>query len=116
MIELFTQTLVNLTPHAIRVRGMDGAVSTTDCTIQPSGDIARVQVSQEIVGHVNGLPILKSVVGEVVGLPAASPNTVYIVSMVVRTSVPNRDDVFSPGTLLRDSAGQPVGCVGLVGN
>jgi hypothetical protein len=116
MLEVFNYSFVNLTPHEIRVRGMDGAVSTTDRRIPPSGNIARVSVDKQLSGHINCLPILESIVGSVVGLPEPVENTAYIVSMAVRTAVPNRKDVYSPGTLLRDSNGNPVGCIGLDSN
>ena len=40
----------------------------------------------------------------------------YLVSLAVRLAVPDRRDVFSPGELIRDGNGQPVGCIGLAGN
>lgn len=39
--------------------------------------------------------------------------TVYVVSALVRLALPYRRDLASPGPLVRDADGQPVGCRGL---
>ena len=107
---------VNLTPHAIRVRGVDGAASSTDTTIAPSGEVARVSVKTEKTGNVEGLPVMVQTTGAVEGLPLMVGGAVFIVSAMVRLAMPDRTDVCSPGVLIRDDSGQPVGCVGLIFN
>lgn len=96
---------VNLTPHPINI--VDGP------TIPPSGEAARVTVTREQVDAIDGIPIYSSTYGEVEGLPAPAAGVRYIVSGLVRSAVPNRADVYSPGELVRDDAGRVVGCRGL---
>lgn len=106
--------IVNLTPHAIAVYSADGA--TLLLSVQPSGNVARVTVSRAETARIGEIPVFASVVGAVTGLPEKADNTVYIVSALVRLAVTTRLDVFSPGELIRDANGQPIGCRGLDGN
>jgi len=119
----------NLTPHAIRVFAADG--TTELVTVPPSGTVARASVSYEESGVVPiegdaeallsrdplaGIPVYVSVMGDVEGLPEPEAGTVYIVSTLVRQALPRRTDLLSPGELIRNEAGQPIGCRGLVAN
>lgn len=101
--------IVNLTPHEITAAGQ---------AIPASGQIARVSVTRQPAGKINGIPIFAPVFGDIDGLPPSQPETVYVVSAMVRThpQCANRDDVFSPGALIRDAAGSIIGCDGLDGN
>ena len=132
---------VNLTPHAIVVINGEGIATT----FGPSGKVARVTTVTQIAEFSDSraaVPIYKQKAGEVEGLPekeacccfcgalafsaydsicsdhpAEQPEpTGYIVSAMVRLAMTTRNDVFSPGELLRDDKGQPVGCKGLVAN
>lgn len=102
---------VNLTPHLIRVIDPDGGPTVE---IPPSGMVARVATTTTRVGRVNGLVIYTSVTGEVTGLPTGEGR--FVVSLAVRAARPMDTRLFSPGELRRGPDGQPVGCVGLVGN
>lgn len=104
--------LVNLTPHTINIISSDGSV----VNIPPSGDVARVSTVSRLVGTIEGVELYAQETGEVTGLPAPSRDTIYIVSALVRLAHPERHDLASPGELVRNSAGQPVGCRGLVVN
>lgn len=104
----------NLTPHALRIeRVRDGEFFTPDP--DPAGP-ARVDQSV-VLDHATdcGMPVYRRVMGEVTGLPDPEPNVSLIVSALVAThpSVAGRADVFSPGELIRDAAGKPIGCRGL---
>jgi hypothetical protein len=97
--------LVNLTPHAITIRAQDG----TETTIPPSGTVARVSTTDEVVGTcpITGAPIVRRVFGEVTGLPAEG--TPCIVSALVLSAVPGRAGVYAPDTgptAIRNDAGQ----------
>jgi len=105
--------ILNLTPHAVRILSPDGTEITT---LPPSGEIARVSVTRVSGSPIAGLPVFHSSFGAVVGLPPAVEGTALVVSAMVRSACPARRDVFSPGELRRDAAGQPTGCVGLEGN
>lgn len=102
----------NLTPHEIRILSSTGEEILR---LPPSGAIARVGQTREIVGTLEGVPIHRSAYGAVLGVPEAVDGVALIVSAMVRLALPGRRDLFSPGELVRDSAGQPVGCRGLEG-
>lgn len=101
--------LVNLTPHALHVKGVSGEITT----IEPCGLVARVATSQLKVGEINGIAIYETQFGEVVELPKPQENTFYIVSKITQTAAKGRTDLLSPGNLLRDEDGVIVGCEGL---
>lgn len=101
----------NLTPHRITVLGLTGESPVVE--LPPSGSVARVSVTREIVGEVAGLPITRSQFGAVIGLPAPAEGVALVVSALVRLACAGRADVYSPGELVRDASGQPIGCRGL---
>ncbi len=105
--------VVNLTPHAITV-----VVSAEETVVYPpSGQVARVSVTNERVATLNGnIPLFRAVYGEVVGLPPAETGVVYLVSAMLRGAVPARLDLVSPADLLRDDKGQPLGTNGFATN
>lgn len=103
----------NLTPHNINVVDSEG---NEVVSIPPSGEVARLAVDSVQVDTINGVDIYRSEFGEVEGLPEPKEGAMYIVSALVRTGFPNRSDLLSPGTLVRDEEGKPVGCQGLVTN
>ena len=83
--------LINLTPHDIHVME-NGEIQTYPA----SGQQARVSVTQEKLTEINGVPVYRPVYGEVTGLPEPQNDTMYIVSMLVRSAAPNRTDLISP--------------------
>ena len=106
--------IINLTPHAVRILGADGKAELA--TIAPSGVVARVAVSRQSIAPVDGIPVSVCAYGAVENLPAEEVGTILVVSGMVRAAATGRRDVFSPGELVRDAAGQPVGCRGLEAN
>ena len=104
------ENLINLTPHVLNIVTETGAI----VSVEPSGTIARCAVTSTPVRILpNGVTCYKTVYGEVTGLPAEQEGTIYVVSGLVRGAVPDRLDVASPGELIRNEEGQPVGCNGL---
>lgn len=99
--------LVNLTPHVLNIHTPSGVV-----VVPPSGTIARCQAITSPMGEVDGVPVVSTGFGPVVGLPGPVPGTTYVVSGLV-ASAARREDVLSPGELVRNEAGQPIGCRGL---
>ena len=97
----------NLTPHDINVVCGNGEV----ITYPKSGAVARCSSTTTKTGDINGIPCFSTQFGEVVGLPEQIEGTYLIVSLLVKSAC-NRADLLSPGELVRDSAGQPVGCKG----
>lgn len=103
----------NLTPHAITIRATDG----TEITIPPSGIVARVSTTEEVVGTcaITGAPIVRRKFGEVQGLP--EEGAPCIVSSLVLAAVPGRSGVYAPDTgptAVRDGNGQVIAVTRLV--
>jgi len=102
--------LVNLTPHMLNIVTIWGRI----LNIEPSGTVARVSVQEKDLNlEIGQIPIFEASYGEVEGLPDPVDGTYYIVSSMVQSMVKDRKDVFSPGDLIRDDDGKPVGCRGL---
>lgn len=96
----------NLTPHSIVVILSDDI----RYVITPSDSVARCSSSTEVIGEVNGVPLTRTIYGEVVGLPQQKENTIYIVSTLVAQACPDRDDLFIPNEIVRDTNGKVIGC------
>ena len=103
-------SFVNLTPHAICVMGEGGEAILT---IPPSGTVARVSSSTEVVARLGGIDVVKAAYGPVENLPEPSEGTIYIVSMLVGQIAAGRDDVVgpdtSPASVVRDPEGKIAG-------
>jgi len=96
--------LINLTPHALTLRDVQGA----DHIVPPSGIIARVTTvagEAETVAEVPVPVFGRDSFGKVSGLPEAANDTILIVSMVVASALNcTRSDVVRPGTGPQDGA------------
>lgn len=118
--------LINLTPHAVAIYSADGKQHLV--TVPPSGQVARVSVVREPCGYLNGVPlpepdedgnataavpVSSPSYGQPEGVPPAESGVAYVVSLMVRQALSHRSDLLSPGDLVRNEAGQPVGCRGL---
>ena len=103
--------IVNLTPHAVVFVHESGEKEI----FEPSGDVARVE--QFLFSLPDSKYNLKSCVpGCVVGLPRKDINTVFIVSAMVREAEPERDDLWSPTSFVRDEEGNIIGCEAFITN
>lgn len=107
-----SMNLVNLTPHKITILTQGATVE-----VPPSGQVARIASTKAPV-EVEGCPVPLSTVrwGAPEGVPEEQPGTLLIVSALVREALPHRQDLASPGDLVRDESGQPTGCKGLIVN
>lgn len=103
-------TFVNLTPHQIDVFTGDNLPGVS---ILPSGQVARVAQTLSIAEPIDGLPTFRRTFGAVTGVPDPVEGVVLIVSALVAAACP-RADIVSPGELVRNEAGQPIGCRGLI--
>ena len=112
-----TTTIINLTPHAVNVIGNDNSVAIT---IPASGNVARCSQTIDIIGNITldsvDIPISSSSYGEVVDLPAPQVGVYYIVSRLVMSACPARQDLLVPNDLVRDEAGRVIGCRSLANN
>lgn len=103
------KVFVNLTPHPLIILDRDGK----SVSIPATGDVARVSSTDTVVGHINGITIHKVVFGDVVGVPDPRPDTVFLVSRMVKDRISDRDDVMVPGLAVRDSDGRVIGSNGI---
>ena len=112
-----TTTIVNLTPHAVNVIRDDNSVAIT---IPASGNVARCSQTIDIVGSITtgsvSIPVSSSSYGEVIDLPDPKPGYYYIVSRLVMSACPARQDLLCPNDLVRNDAGQVIGCRSLANN
>ncbi len=104
--------LINLTPHALNILTVSGEI-----VLPPSGGIARLTVSRDprpaiLTDSGEEIPVCSPTMGTISGLPDPEPGTALVVSALVADAA-KRPDVFSPGELVRDADGKPVGCRGL---
>ena len=78
-------------------------------TFPPSGQIARVELEDEYMFDIEGVPLYKGVVKEVTGIPNKREGVMYIVSLIVVQCV-KRDDLIAPDThrAIRDDRGRIV--------
>ena len=119
---------VNMTPHQLNVCRFtgNGDNPAETLTLTPSGQSLRVAQTFEPVGFLSGVTLVqarygaletidnatKAVIG---GLPPVVEGTTYVVSGQALEAVKGlgRSDFAAPGELVRNDAGQPVGCNGL---
>jgi hypothetical protein len=101
--------IVNLTPHALTIEAADG---TWHHAI-PSDGVARVSETRADAGTVGPFAVTTVRYGDVTGLPPETDGVACVVSAMVKAALPSRQDLYSPGSLVRDASGQPVGCKGL---
>lgn len=105
--------IINLTPHAVNVVDHDGNPLVD---FPASGTVARVSVSTTEAAPlvVNGIsiPTCTRTNGAIVGLPDPAPDTMYIVSSVVRAACPDRTDLLVPDNFVRRPDGTIIGCQG----
>lgn len=108
----FKMEIVNCTPHSLNVKAADGSFKKID----PSGICPRVTVKTVLRDTVNGIEIFDTEMGDVTGLPKIEADTIYVVSLAVKSALSDKypkGTFVSPGTLIRGEDGQPIGCNGL---
>ena len=100
----------NFTPHALNI------ITGTDTLTIHSEGMARAASTEQNCDPVKidgvTIPTQKVVFGEVEGLPEPEEGVIVVVSMLAAQRSP-REDVFSPGSLVRDEKGVIIGCNGL---
>lgn len=108
-------TIVNLTPHEIKVLvSGDPNEGTAEFEIFPKPETpARCPTTSTYVGTIGRVPIYQETLGPVENLPAPGQGTRYIVSRPVKAECGDRADLLVPFGHIRDSSGRVVGCKGL---
>ncbi len=103
--------IINMTPHKLNIYNDLGTKEVM--TLEPCGIVPRCKQENVIVANYGGVPIYDMQFGEVIDLPEKKPTIYLVVSRLVKTAIPERDDLLCPGALLRNDKGQPIGCIGL---
>lgn len=97
----------NLTPHPIHVVDAQGNVLKT---FQSDG-LVRLKASTVHAGFtVDGVPVTQTEFGAPEGLPQAEEGTFFIVSQLVKSALPARNDLLVPADVVRDANGAIIGC------
>lgn len=103
-------SIKNLTPHPIHLIGEDGQIVRTF----GSDGLVRLKADTVDAGFtVDDCKITRTVFGEPVGLPEYRLGQFYIVSQLVKSALPNREDLLVPAEVVRDTNGNIIGCKSL---
>ncbi len=109
--------LINLTPHAVRIRLQEDATPTaldSDIVIQASGNRAMISQSYHDMPLLNGsIPQAETDFGEITDLPEPEDGVIYVVSMPLAqyaAALGRYEDIRFPDTgrsAIRTVEGQP---------
>ena len=104
--------IVNCTPHVLNIIVGDKVID-----LAPSGVIPRVSVKSELSESIlisgTEVPVYQDIYGELNDLPEQQVGVYLVVSRLVAAAAKGRPDLLVPGALIRNEAGQPIGCKGL---
>ena len=102
----------NLTPHPLKIQRLDGSFLELP---KPEGNfpLPRVAMTHKELPSVEGIAVSQTSFGEVENLPTQEDGVILIVSRMVLEAAGSREDLFSPGELLRDGEGVIIGAKGL---
>jgi hypothetical protein len=100
-----------MTPHAITVCDGDGKT----VKVYPKGEnLIRLSVKTVPADFLpDGTPTTVTEFGQPEGLPEYQRGTFYIVSQLVKNALPLRTDLLVPAEVVRDEAGNIIGCKSL---
>jgi len=104
--------LINATPRNINICDKNG---TCIRTIEKTNICVRCPEQIEIVGMVDGIELITKKFVGIDGLPSETHGVAYIASLPVAQAgkVLGRKDLYIPGAIVRNDAGQIVGCMNL---
>lgn len=100
--------VVNATPHDINEVISGKTYRPNKIQIRVEDDFTEVGVIDQEV------PLFNRVLGEVTGLPKYKYGIYYIVSIMVRDAIPEREDLITVGEIVRGNDGRIIGCKGFV--
>ncbi len=113
MTDVYNHHLVNLTPHPVVVRALDGCL----VEVPASGRVARVEYESRPLFQLRiggrAVAVDRRRAQFVVELPVKQENTFFVVSRLVADHT-QRADLLVPGPVERDSLGRPMFCRGLL--
>ena len=104
--------IVNCTPHVINVVVGDKVIDLAPSGINPRVSV-KSELSESILISGTEVPVYQDTYGELNDLPEQQEGTFLVVSRLVAAAAKGRNDLLVPGALIRNEAGQPIGCKGL---
>ena len=103
--------IINMTPHPIIILDEE---NVTIARFESKGQIRLKQKHfpwGNLLVHFKGkVPITISSFGKPEGLPERGFQTYYIVSQLIKSALPNRNDLLVPAEVVRDKDGNIIGC------
>jgi hypothetical protein len=102
--------IINKTPHDINIVNEKNEFIKT---IPKSDSQIRLAVKTQQTEEIEGIKTSVLVFGEPEGLPEYKNGVFYIVSQLVKTALPKREDLLVPAEVVRDEKGQIIGCKSL---
>ena len=100
--------IINATPHAVNLLDENNQEVKT----WPKGELS-IRLKVETVSAEplpDGTPTTRTQYGEPEGLPDYEEGIYYIVSQLVKSALPNRNDLLVPAEVQRDTDGNIIGC------
>ena len=97
----------NLTPHPIIVLVGENKIE------RPSHGMARLKATTVREGEIEGIPISKTIFGTPEGLPEPEGGVYLVVSQLIKAALPQRTDLLVPAEVVRNEAGNIIGCQSL---
>ena len=104
------ELLVNLTPHDVTILNDKNEPITT---FKSQGVVRLKTTSRQVATiEIEGyqVPVNQTVFGDVQGLPQETKGFKYIVSQLVKSALPDRNDLLVPDGIIRDDKGVIIGC------
>jgi hypothetical protein len=102
----FPRRIRNMTPHPVHIVDEENKIIRT---FEPDG-LIRLKTEITSAGSFGGVPLVTIEFGEPEGLPERSFGTLIIVSHLVQSALPDRNDLVVPEELQFDDDGQIIGC------
>ncbi len=100
----------NKAPHDVVILSEDGREVKR---FKAGKGAVRLGAEVKKVGNIGRVPITKTTFKEAQGLPAYKEGIYYIVSQLVKSSLPLRKDLLVPAQILRDEKKRIIGCMSL---
>ncbi len=102
--------IYNKTPHDIVIITEDRKEIKR---LKAEKGAVRLGAEVKKVGNIGKVPITKTIFKEAQGLPSYKEGVYYVVSQLVKSSLPQRTDLLVPAQILRDEKKRIVGCMSL---
>ena len=101
------EIIINKTPHAIYILDDDEKILKV---FPKSKGMIRVAETSKYVKNIGDVPIYSTTWGDTKDVPKPQPGIYYIVSQLVKSALPHRTDLLVPRNIVRDKAGNIIGC------